>query len=119
MVSQNALQMVSQHALQQVLGVCTIPACLATGLQGGLLLGGGAWSRGELVSQHAPRQTPPRERGLLLWTVRIQLESTLVHGSFSFHKQILETDLSQLFFTINRTFPYCEHVYGTDNVDVL
>ena len=39
-------------------GVCAIPACLATGLQGGSAPWGG-WSRGELVSHHALRQTPP------------------------------------------------------------
>ena len=44
-----------------------IPACLAAGLQGG----------GGVLSQHALRQTP-RERRLLLGTVRISLECILV-----------------------------------------
>ena len=62
--------------------------CLSTGgvlVPGGCLVLGGVWSRRVcsrgrgLVSKHALRQTPPpRERRLLLRTVRILLECILV-----------------------------------------
>ena len=70
-----------------------IPACLATGLQGA------AWSRGVSapgglpgprgllpggVYQHALRQTPPRQRRLLLWMVSIPLECILVNLVLSY-----------------------------------
>ena len=53
---------------------------------GGLLPGGcllwGVSAPGGLVSQHALRQTPPQERQLLLWTVRILLECIPVISDF-------------------------------------
>ena len=67
-LSQNALQVVSQHALQQ--GVPAPGGCLFLGgclLRGGLLLGG--------VGVCAD---PPESRRLLLQTVRILLECILV-----------------------------------------
>ena len=83
-LSQHVLQVVSQHDLQHVsrggvpgLGV-SAPG--GSGL-GGLVWGGVCLVRGVcswgLVSQHALRQTP-RERRLLLRTVRIPLECILV-----------------------------------------
>ena len=105
-ISQHALQVVSQHALQQVSrgvgclvwGVCSQGGTWSGGSASrGLLPGGGsaprgvcsqggAWSEGllpggGLVSQHALRQTP-RERRLLLRTVRIPLECILVPNIF-------------------------------------
>ena len=133
-----ALQVVFQHALQQVsrggdIPACIaggIPVCLATGLQGGGvpglggLLPGGAWSGGVcfqgaapggwvwggsasrgllpgggsaprgvpgsrgcsqgggLVSSACTEADPPRERRLLLRTVRIPLECILVPNIF-------------------------------------
>ena len=79
-VSQHALQVVFQHALQQVSdGGCYpsmhcrwIQACLVTGFQRGVCLGG-------LVSEHALKQTPTlQERRLLLQMVCIPLECILV-----------------------------------------
>ena len=66
-LSQHALQVVSQHALQQ--GECAIPSCLAAGeacSRGGLLRGVCAWWR------------PPPGRPLLR-VVRILLECILVY----------------------------------------
>ena len=58
------------------------PACLATSLQGGVCSWGvcswGDLLPGGLVSQHALRQTPPRERRLLLRRVGIPLKCILV-----------------------------------------
>ena len=74
MLSQHALQVVSQHTLQQ-----GVPA---PGLRGGLGGGdgdtcsrGGACSGGVFTS-------PPESRRLLLRTVRILLECILVYYSF-------------------------------------
>ena len=65
--------------------------CLSTGglygpggftwSEGGCMVPGGAPGRGGLVSRHALRQTP-RERRLLLWTVRILLECILFCSFF-------------------------------------
>ena len=71
-----------------------IPACLATGLWGGVwsggLLPGGAWSGGGLLLGEggtgipACTETDPRERRLLLRTVRVPLECILFSSvSFS------------------------------------
>ena len=74
---------VSQHALQQVWGdaipACIaggIPACLATGL------GGGAWSGGAGIPACTEADSLPRERRLLLRTVRIPLECIIVWHNF-------------------------------------
>ena len=88
--------------------------CLSTGgvpgrgvLVPGVPGRGGACSRGVcsqgvcsqggwLVSQHALRQTPPRERWLLLRMVRILLECILVEISFSFSKlSLLNVEMFQ------------------------
>ena len=66
-LSQHALQVVSQHALQQ--GVS------APGAVPGL---GSAWSEGCLVRVMPGLGRSPRERWLLLQTVRIPLECILV-----------------------------------------
>ena len=66
-VSQHALQVVSQHALQQVSGRVSAP--------------GGACSRGGLLPGGSATRVvwrPPKSRQLLLWTLHILLECILV-----------------------------------------
>ena len=69
--------------------VCLVPGrCLPQGVPG---LGG-------LVSQHALRQTPPpRERRLLLRTVRILLECILVFSFIQWGSLVAERSLSTKF----------------------
>ena len=97
-VSQYALQVVSQHGLQQVYRGCAIPACiaggipacLATGLQegsgpGGVWSQGGAWSwgvwSGPVGGAWCLVKIPPPERLLL----RAVLECILVANRFTEH----------------------------------
>ena len=81
-LSQHALQVVSQHALQQVFRGCLLPGGVPA-VGGGLLLGclvpGGLLPGGGCGDPSHP--TPQKSRWLLLRTVRILLECILVRNS--------------------------------------